>query len=87
MASETHTIVGRAAELETIRGFVESLDREPAALLVTGEAGIGKSIVWREGLRFARDRGRNVLQCRPVESESRCGSRCPLWSTSRIYAS
>ena len=70
MASDAHTIVGRATELETVRAFVDSLDHGPAVLLVTGEAGIGKSIVWREGLRLARDRGCEVLQCRPVESEA-----------------
>jgi DNA-binding CsgD family transcriptional regulator len=70
LASETHTIVGRDTELETVRAFVDSLDRGPAAMLLTGEAGIGKSIVWREGLRLARDRGCEVLQCRPVEAEA-----------------
>ena len=70
MASEAHTIVGRADELETVRAFIDSIDRGPAALLITGEAGIGKSIVWRDGLRLAADRGCEVLQCRPVESEA-----------------
>ena len=51
------------------RSSTRSIDG-PAALLITGEAGIGKSIVWREGLRLARDRGCEILQCRPVESEA-----------------
>ena len=70
MASDTNTIVGRAKELETVRAFVAALDRGPAAIRVTGEPGIGKSIVWREALHIAREHGCEVLQCRPVESEA-----------------
>ena len=39
-------------------------------LVLAGEAGIGKSTVWREGLRLAEARGFEVLQCRPVQSEA-----------------
>ena len=70
MTSDSQTIVGRADELETVRKFAGSIADGPAALVLTGEPGIGKSTLWREGLRIARDRGFEVLQCRPVESEA-----------------
>jgi predicted ATPase len=43
----------------------------PRALLVEGEAGIGKTTVWLAAVRAAGDRGFRVLQARPAESESR----------------
>ena len=61
-------IVGRDAELGRIRDFV---DGAPAALLLEGEAGIGKTTLWREGVRLAAERGAAVLSCRPASHETR----------------
>jgi DNA-binding CsgD family transcriptional regulator len=70
LTNSAYTILGRDDELESVRAFTDSLGDGPAVLHFTGEAGIGKSMVWREGLRLARDRGCNVFECRPVESEA-----------------
>jgi len=70
LTNRAYTILGRDEELESVRAFTDSLGDGPAVLHLTGEAGIGKSIVWREGLRLARDRGCNAFECRPVESEA-----------------
>jgi len=70
LTNRAYTILGRDDELESVRAFTDSLGDGPAVLHLTGEAGIGKSMVWREGLRLARDRGCNVFECRPVESEA-----------------
>ena len=43
----------------------------PAALVLEGGAGIGKSTLWREGLRLARERSYRVLQARPGPSETK----------------
>jgi tetratricopeptide (TPR) repeat protein len=42
----------------------------PAALLVSGEAGIGKTTVWLAGLAQARECGFEVLAARPVAGEA-----------------
>jgi hypothetical protein len=39
--------------------------------VLAGEAGIGKTTVWRAALRHARERDLRVLVCRPAESEAR----------------
>src|ERR1700736_561467 len=61
-------IVGRSAELETINGWLHA----PAAtvLVVEGEPGIGKTTLWAEALRLAREEGRSVLLCRPRPSDA-----------------
>lgn len=63
-------LLGRDAELAVVGGFVAAHDRWPAVLLVRGEPGIGKTSVWREGVRLARERGLRVLVAGPSESEA-----------------
>jgi DNA-binding CsgD family transcriptional regulator len=62
-------VVGRDEELAAVATFLDG--DLPAALVLTGEAGIGKTTVWRSGLEQARERGMRVLFCRPAESEAR----------------
>jgi predicted ATPase len=66
MSSE---IVGRDAELETVRAFVERSSGGSHAFVLEGEAGIGKSTIWRAGVEKARDQGLHVLTSRPAEAE------------------
>lgn len=51
--------------------FLDSVPHSPVALLVEGEAGIGKSTVWFESIRLAEARGYRVLRARPAESEAK----------------
>jgi len=63
--------VGRDRELETLASF---LDLDPAgggALVLEGEAGIGKTILWRIVVERARARGLRVLTSVATEPESR----------------
>lgn len=62
-------IVARDAELAAVRAFVEGADKERAALVFEGEAGIGKSTLWLAGVEHAHARGISVLSARPTEAE------------------
>ena len=63
-------IVGRERELEVVGRFLADLDRGPAALVMAGEPGIGKTTVWREAVERARASSFLVLEARPVEAEA-----------------
>jgi hypothetical protein len=62
-------IVGREEELAFLHAFIGEADGEPAALVLKGEAGIGKSTLWRAGVEHARAQGLRVLAARPAEAE------------------
>jgi DNA-binding CsgD family transcriptional regulator len=64
-------LIGRDGELAVVGEFVAAVDRWPAGVLVRGEPGIGKTSLWREGVRMARERGCCVLSAAPGESEAR----------------
>lgn len=50
--------------------FIEGIPDGPSALLLEGEAGIGKTILWKEGLGLALARSYRVLSSRPAEAET-----------------
>ncbi len=60
-------IVGRESELVAVREFVAS----GHALVLTGEAGIGKTSLWNAGIEAARERGLRVLVAQPASAEIR----------------
>ena len=64
-------IVARDAELAAVRAFVERTTTVPAALVLDGEPGIGKSTLWLAAVEHARARGIAVLSARPAEAEQR----------------
>jgi DNA-binding CsgD family transcriptional regulator len=64
-------VIGREAELASVRAFVERSGGGPAALALEGEAGIGKSTLWRAGVEHACAREMRVLAARPAEVETR----------------
>ena len=63
-------IVGRESELAAVRRFLDE-DSGALALLLTGEAGIGKSTIWQAALSEAQARGYRVIGSRPTEAEAR----------------
>jgi DNA replication protein DnaC len=70
----TAEVLGRGAELAAVRAFVAAAEEPaagPRALLIVGEPGIGKTTVWREGVRLAEQRGHRVLTCTAVDAEAR----------------
>src|SRR5687768_18281698 len=62
-------IVGRDEELGVVRAFFADPVRTPRALVLEGDAGIGKSTLWRAGVEAARELGFRVLVSRPPEGE------------------
>jgi len=62
-------IIGREEELALVHAFIGEADGEPAALVLEGEAGIGKSTLWLAGVEHARAQGLRVLVSRPAEAE------------------
>ncbi len=62
--------VGREAELDSIRAFIDAVPRGPTALSISGQAGIGKTVLWEAGVDAARERFEHVLVCRGIEAEA-----------------
>lgn len=63
-------IVERDAELASIRDFVDSVSEGATALVLQGEAGVGKTTLWSAGVEETRERSLRVLQARPAENET-----------------
>ena len=66
-------LVGRDAELEVVRHYLDLLAAGPAGLVIRGEPGIGKTSVWSTAIEMASERGARVLTARPVEAELALG--------------
>jgi DNA-binding CsgD family transcriptional regulator len=62
-------VVGREAELASIHAFLDRPAGGLAALVLEGEAGIGKSTLWLAGVEVAQGHGFRVLVSRPAEAE------------------
>jgi DNA-binding CsgD family transcriptional regulator len=62
-------IDGRDEELGSVYVFLNQAVDGPAALVLEGEAGIGKSTLWQAGVEAAREQGLRVLLSRPAEAE------------------
>ena len=65
-----HSIVGRADEVAVLERFIEDTDPVLRAIVIDGEAGIGKSTLLGSLTDSARARGLPVLECRPSRSET-----------------
>jgi DNA-binding CsgD family transcriptional regulator len=62
--------VGRERDLARLRGLLDRAEAAPAAALLSGPAGIGKTTLWRAAVREAHGRGFGVLETRAVEAEA-----------------
>jgi DNA-binding CsgD family transcriptional regulator len=62
-------LVGRETELRQIRAFLDVHAETPRALVLEGEAGIGKTVLLEQGLELARSQGLRVLRSSPGEHE------------------
>ena len=69
MSPNTPEVVSRDREFAAIRTFLESEDAD--ALILQGEAGIGKTTLWLAGRDLAREQGYDILQTRSTSAEAR----------------
>jgi DNA-binding CsgD family transcriptional regulator len=67
------SVVGRDAELAALEKFLASIPDGATVLVLEGEAGMGKTTLWRRGAADAEARGWRVLQALPAESETAIG--------------
>jgi DNA-binding CsgD family transcriptional regulator len=64
-------LFGRQTELALVSELLDGVPTGPVAMVLGGEAGIGKSSLWLEALSRARARSYRVLSSRPTESEAK----------------
>ncbi len=67
----TGEIIGRGEELLRLDGFLAAVPAGGQAVLLEGDAGIGKTALWQEGDRLARERGFRCLTARSTQAETR----------------
>ena len=70
-AQQPAPIIGRDAGLARLRGLVDPVPQASQVLLVTGEAGMGKTVLLADAADRARSAGMRVLSVTGRESESR----------------
>ena len=70
------SVIGRDEELAVARALLAGLQEGPRALIIEGEAGIGKTAVWRAALEEAASHGCRVLRCVAEEAEARLSFVC-----------
>src|SRR5262245_52076634 len=63
-------VVGRSAEVAAIAAALDVPDR-PGAVVLQGEAGMGKTTLWLAGIAAAAARDYRVLSCRPSAAAAR----------------
>ena len=64
-------LVGRDAELQQTAWFLDAVATGPVALVLEGDPGIGKTVLWTRAVSDARARGHRVLSSRPAEPEAK----------------
>ena len=60
----------RLAEWQRVRDFAVSTPASPAVLAVEGEAGAGKSTLWRAGVAAAMESGHRLFRSEPSAAEA-----------------
>jgi DNA-binding CsgD family transcriptional regulator len=63
-------ILGREGELMVAAELIKKLEHGPAALVFAGEAGIGKTTLWREAVDRSRAASMTVLVASPAAAEA-----------------
>jgi DNA-binding CsgD family transcriptional regulator len=66
----TAAIIRREKELDSIHTFLGGVRHGPGALVIAGEPGIGKTLLWQAGVDRAGGQLWCVLSCRAAEAEA-----------------
>jgi len=69
-ATSRLALYGRERELDVLEGLIDHAGEQGGALVIRGEAGIGKSALLLHAARHAKDRELHVLATTGVESEA-----------------
>ena len=69
LQASSDDVVGRDREQAILREFL-TRDAPMGALVIEGDAGVGKTTLWRHGVALAGDEGQRVLSCAPALAES-----------------
>lgn len=62
--------IGRPAEFRAVKELLQSAAVGPSALVIEGEAGVGKTTLWLAGVAEARERGFQVLEALAGQAET-----------------
>jgi DNA-binding CsgD family transcriptional regulator len=63
-------LIGRDEELQRVQRFLEAVPAGTRALLIAGEAGVGKTSLWQAALERAQAAGIRTIAARPTEAET-----------------
>ena len=55
--------------MERFLATISAGDGGATALLIEGDAGVGKSLLWHSAVTLARERSMDVLRCAPAAAE------------------
>jgi DNA-binding CsgD family transcriptional regulator len=69
-ATSVLDLIGREEELAALGEFLDAADELPGAVVLEGEAGIGKTTVLAAAREAARHRSYRILSCRTAETEA-----------------
>jgi DNA-binding CsgD family transcriptional regulator len=69
-STEGTDVVGREEELGALTRFINDIERHPAGLILEGEAGVGKTTLWRAATRMAEGKGYRVLATSGAPTET-----------------
>ena len=67
---EMPALHGRDAEVAATRRFLARVAHGPAGLVLSGAAGMGKTLVWSDAIGVARSTGRRVISTLPAEVDA-----------------
>ena len=65
----TDEVIGRHDALSVVQAFIDRPVEGLRALVLEGEAGIGKSTIWQASVTAAREGALAVISSRPAETE------------------